>query len=469
MALNAPVRIGALRAYRAAPLSERARELRRRIGEDALRVLWDVVRCAAGGPDGLCHATLHGIGARVGLTPRRTGRMLQRLARVGLLRNLGRLELPVRTVAAHGDIPRLWERRRVYARTTPIGWHEGALAVPAAVLLAVPPPNWGGRREGAGRKPAPMPGARKELRALRAWAGRRGVQLPAPDWSALAGALRATDATLAVGREELLRSPAVLLEARAWSAVQESRSAPYMEEKQTIDKSQGGALARAVSFGRVQTNRSGVVHPWTPENAPGIPPAPPVELSRTPPPPQVPPELEGRALAQLAARTYRACAEHTTRRRCAVLLRRKDLTDKWVATLAGGLEELRAAGIAPAAWCGWSFRVWAAMGKNGPPPLKWVFAASRVKERTAAFGEEQGAWSGGRLVLGPKQRELTLRYQGMQAALSLRGKRTARAVAEQMFGRGLHEYHVLVEEAREEAAEWCAMLAKQAEEGVWLW
>jgi hypothetical protein len=207
---------------------------------------------------------------------------------------------------------------------------------------------------------------------------------------------------------------------------------------------------------------------------PGVPAFPRLEVARVPHPPLLDPDAHPDELALSLARAYRGAIEKRTGKRCFQLTGTEPRTWKSFATLVAGGRVLAEHEIAPAAWCAWSCDVWGKYGDKGvkpgkarsAPPVAWVFGVKRIEERRGWFRSEEGSYEGGRIVHGPKQKELMWRYARMHHALGERGV-DVRAVVDDFFPGEL--YAELLAAAKGEAAEYRALLTRQAREGAFLW
>jgi hypothetical protein len=125
--------------------------------------------------------------------------------------------------------------------------------------------------------------------------------------------------------------------------------------------------------------------------------------------------------------------------------------------------------IAPAAWAAWSCDAWKSFkGGKRPPPIPWVFSAKRVDERAGWFASEESGYTGGKVVAGPKYRELLRRYQAARFAVDRAGPdERPRRVFERFFPGDA--YPRLLAEARAEVARTVDNLRKQADLGAFLW
>lgn len=164
-----------------------------------------------------------------------------------------------------------------------------------------------------------------------------------------------------------------------------------------------------------------------------------------------PPHLDpASAPAQRAAellRAYKAVHLHATGKQWyrppAVLVREQAVLEEGAAAL---LEEH----ARPLRWVQWSFGVWKNVaGKRTPPPLRWVFLASRVRERAEWYRQEWGTFRSGRVVLGKEQRALLADHARMTYAIR-RGRSPGDAVREFFPGTA---YDDRVLSARAEAAQ----------------
>ena len=143
------------------------------------------------------------------------------------------------------------------------------------------------------------------------------------------------------------------------------------------------------------------------------------------------------------------------------------------AVLLEAAAELVALGIAPAAWAAFSCDVWAGLEgdkKRSPPPLKWVFSANRVRERSGWFAKDSATYGGGRIVYSQGHMPAWRAWQAMWLAFR-RAEPTItqaeiKALVEQHFPGG---WRRTFDQIRRESAEQSASLRSLADKGEWLW
>lgn len=145
------------------------------------------------------------------------------------------------------------------------------------------------------------------------------------------------------------------------------------------------------------------------------------------------------------------------------------------AQVLGAAHAMFEAEVAPAAWAAWSCDVFRAytppnMSTREPPPMRWVYARTRIAERLEWFVRDAGSYRGGRLVFTPRHRELYAKHSAMMAEVMRSDARTAQelqGIARKHFPGASWDEAVFA--ARREASGVQATLDAQAKSGVWVW
>lgn len=148
------------------------------------------------------------------------------------------------------------------------------------------------------------------------------------------------------------------------------------------------------------------------------------------------------------------------------------------AALLTGAHMLFAEGVAPAAWAAFVIDRWRAGfapphvdPQRTPPSPAYVFAAARFKA-LPMFRTQGTAYSGGRIVLGPKYRALHALWNDLHTAMLKAHVRTvddARVVAARVFGDDLQVWHRAVWDARVEARAMQQRFNDDTKKGQWAW
>lgn len=463
-------------------------ELEKRLGRGAWAVWQRLI--AVRDRKGFAHPTIGGIARLRGhaeLSERAVRKGLARLRAAGLVRDIGWCTWQVHTRGSQ-------QLRKVYLREVLgaellagrgrcVTWGEQA---PARYECQVPPqtvtwmltaPAWGGSRKGAGRRNAhPCGGANRNP---------VGVQ-----------AMNDEQSSGAHGQES--------------SGAPES-TYPRRGLSNTCSPSESTrARGRAGGFSLAESNRLGSVLGGT-GNAgplrrlpPGVPPYPGpqvVDAAKVPTPPRLHSQLVARGpddeLMESAVRKLVRAHRGACLGRLGIevhAFRRGGLTkSKLYPRLVECAKALAEHEIPPTSWAGFSCDVWSkggdeaaetvqrlggdgevkrylrgSKGSHGKAPsLSWVMSAHRVTKWRGWFRNEASSYDGGRLVYGPKLKELIGRWQRMQTAIRS-GKAPPDAVAEH-FPDELGGYDGLVDEARRETQREQARLERAVLRGDWVW
>jgi hypothetical protein len=179
----------------------------------------------------------------------------------------------------------------------------------------------------------------------------------------------------------------------------------------------------------------------------------------------------GAQVDQLAS-YYRAAVEARYARKCHAFARGVGAS-RYAPLLRAAAAKLVEAGIAPAAWVAWCIGVWQRGARiteaSTPPPVTWVFSATRVHERAGWFGRDAGSFQG-RTILSDEHRQLAHTYERAMAAARLRSPTTATeamAIFAEFFPR--RSYDDLAQAARMVSDHTRADLAARAAAGEFLW
>lgn len=209
---------------------------------------------------------------------------------------------------------------------------------------------------------------------------------------------------------------------------------------------------------------------------PPFPGASQVPLCVVPNPPALDPSGSEEVWAETLARAYRGAAESRFGVRSFVLARGDIRRSKLYGTLVACARALVRHEIPPAAWAAFSMDVWKRYGngkaKLKPPPVRWVFTEKRVEDRKGWYRAEGGA-SGGQIIFGDAHKDLMRRYTAMQRDIGhatvngMVGVAQARQIVDSHFPDGL--YDRLVDEAKAEVDDNKARLRRLVERGEWVW
>lgn len=128
-------------------------------------------------------------------------------------------------------------------------------------------------------------------------------------------------------------------------------------------------------------------------------------------------------------------------------------------------------GIAPAAWINFSIRKWRHDdGRRGPPHLRYVFNPTVIEAQRGWFARDEEECVGGRVIYGPRHRDLYLAYAEVTTRLRSVDPDDAlavHAVVEDVLPGG--SWDRLVRFARAEAANTSKSLQARVEKGEWPW
>ena len=404
-------------------------ELEAKLGPTAVHV-WTIL-CRLRDEYGCVHVTRTGIGRARGFVrvkERAIRKALCRLRSAALVRDVGFRWMDVGVRAKHGTrrvfVREVYGERvlRNVRRRTYNDWQEQ----PPSWEYVVPTPTkqwlqtargWGGKRDGAGRRPTQRNHSKKNQEG------------PVPKESR--------------GADDLVSN--VMSsdhKARAYSfGVGGAPSAP------TVVEGVGVVLGNGSS--RQPFSLS--------ESCDGVPPYP--DLAKVPPatvpsPPLLSETMSDTELAGTLVAVYRAAVSRRTGKPCHVMSRGSVAASRHYKTLVAAARLLIEHEIPPAAWvlfmCDvhWSYKQNA---KSKRPALLWVYAPKRINRWRGWYGREASTYGGGRLIHGQRLRLLLRRYESMRRELHRSPDADVAKIVAQHFP--VHDsYAQAVAAARQEAA-----------------
>lgn len=192
-----------------------------------------------------------------------------------------------------------------------------------------------------------------------------------------------------------------------------------------------------------------------------------LSLPMIPAPPRLDLAIGDDAILERLAKAYRSAVENRTGKRCSAFRDRGSILrhPKRGALLASArlLVEWE---IAPAAWAAFACDVWRRFDNPGPPPIGFVFSVGLVQRQKEWFGTRQVDYMGGQVLMGPKVRALSERFELMRLEAMSSAEPTKRVFA-RWFPSGLYER--MLAEAQEEATLSRASIRQAIQEGYYPW
>lgn len=130
-------------------------------------------------------------------------------------------------------------------------------------------------------------------------------------------------------------------------------------------------------------------------------------------------------------------------------------------------EVFRECNIAPHRWVYWVMMRWEDQGNPGPPPIKNIYSAARIRKNLDWFHSEAVTWLRGHTVLSPHNHTLMAAYNQMRTAVRRCGPHARptkiREAVESVFPPGAYD------EAIDECRRWVAPKAEFIEQQLRSW
>lgn len=138
-----------------------------------------------------------------------------------------------------------------------------------------------------------------------------------------------------------------------------------------------------------------------------------VGLAQTPPPPKMTEGMSARERCETIAAAWRGAIKKRTGDRSFSFIKGDILKTKWTKLLLSSAQLFIDHAIPPTSWALFSLDIWRENNSKPIPPLGWAFGPRRIVERRGWFRRCAQSYGGGRLMFGPRNKDLIDRYSRM--------------------------------------------------------